>query len=125
MEGITIATIHIKGDNMKEQRWPGDYQTISQEFSYSRMQEQMGMDNANMSHRNDYIAMGMTPHLNPYQVEELDPSWSTQLDTTGMQPHSREFLERNSTSMRSTRKFEMIDGQMIDYCEGIQFSGTP
>jgi hypothetical protein len=69
--------------------------------------------------------MGMTPRLDPYQVNELEPSWSTQLDTTGMQPHSREYLERESTNMRSARRFNMIGGQVIDYCDGIQFSGTP
>lgn len=63
--------------------------------------------------------------LDAYEVSELEPSWCTQLDTVGMQPHSREFLERESTCQRSARKFEMIAGQEIDYPEGIQFSGRP
>jgi hypothetical protein len=49
-----------------------------------------------------------------YQREELEPSWATQLDTVGMQPHAREYLEQ-----------EMISGQMIDYSDGIQFTGKP
>lgn len=72
----------------------------------------------------DFLA-GPERHLDNYEVSELEPSWCTQLDTVGMQPHSREFLERESTCMRSARKFEMIAGQMIDYPEGIQFSGRP
>ena len=110
---------------MKNQRWPGDYESVHQEFNYSRMEEQMGMNEANRSHRNDYLAMGETRHLDNYQVSELEPSFTTQLDTVGMQPHAREYLERDATSMRSARKFTMIDGQMIDYCDGIQFSGRP
>ncbi len=110
---------------MKEQRWPGDYQRVSQEFAYAKMEEQKGMNDANMSHGNDYLAMGETPRMDAYQVSELESSWTTQFDTVGMQPHSREYLERNSTSQRSARKFNLIGGQMIDYCEGIQFSGMP
>jgi hypothetical protein len=60
-----------------------------------------------------------------YQREELEPSWATQLDTDGMQPHAREYLEREMSCLRSERKYEMIAGQMIDYPEGIQFSGKP
>ncbi len=110
---------------MKDQRWPGDYQTIPQEFASSRAEERMGMYDVNMSHGNDYLALGITRRLDPYQTGELEPSWATQLDTVGMQPHSREYLERDLTAMRSARKYSMIDGQMIDYCEGIHFDGMP
>ena len=60
-----------------------------------------------------------------FQRDELQPSWSTQLDTVGMQPHAREYLEREMSCMRSERKYEMIAGQMIDYPDGVQFSGKP
>lgn len=60
-----------------------------------------------------------------YQLGELEPSWASQLDKVGMQPHSREYLECESNYMRSERKLEVIDGQHIDYCDGIQFSGKP
>jgi hypothetical protein len=50
-----------------------------------------------------------------YQLEEFEPSACSQLDVVGMQPHSREYLEYESNCIRSTRKFEMFDGQMIDY----------
>lgn len=63
--------------------------------------------------------------LDQYDKEELEPSWASQLDTVGMQPHAREYLERDVNCMRSERKFEMISGQMIDYPRGIQFSGSP
>ncbi len=109
---------------MKEQRWKGDYQTKEQEFASSKKQEQMGMTSANKSLGNDYLAVEPVP-LDGYQRDELYPSWSTQLDTTGMQPHAREFLERDMTSLGSHRKYTMMSGQVIDYCEGIQFSGTP
>lgn len=110
---------------MKNQRWPGDDETIGQEFRSSRREEDMGMRDVNMSFANDFLAMGMTRRLDMYETGELEPSWATQLDTVGMQPHSREYLERDSTSMRSARQLMTIDGQTIDYCEGIQFSGTP
>lgn len=109
---------------MKQQRWPGDYQTISQEQASARKQEQMGLNDVNRSMDNDYLA-NPTGSLDRYQLGELEPSWSTQLDTTGMQPHAREFLERDMSGMVSCRKFTQMGGQMIDYCEGIQFSGTP
>lgn len=60
-----------------------------------------------------------------YQREELQMSVSNQLDKVGMQPHAREYLESEMNCMRSDRKFEMIAGQMIDYTDGIQFSGRP
>lgn len=110
---------------MKEQRWPGDYETVKQEFRASRREEQMGMNDVNMSYGNDFIAHEPTRRLDKYETDELLPSWSMQLDTTGMQPHAREYLERDETSMRSARKYTEIAGQMIDYCEGIQFSGMP
>jgi hypothetical protein len=110
---------------MKRQRWPGDDETLHQEFRASRTEEQKGMTDANKSRGNDYIAMEPTRRLDKYQTDELVPSWATQLDTTGMQPHAREYLERDETSMRSGRKYHMIAGQEIDHCEGIQFSGSP
>lgn len=60
-----------------------------------------------------------------YQRGELEPSWASQLDRVGMQPHAREYLETEMNCLRSERKYEMIAGQMIDYPEGIQFSGRP
>ena len=63
--------------------------------------------------------------FNMYQRDELEPSVCQQLDTAGMQPHSREYLEREMSCMRSERRYEMIAGQMIDYPDGIQFSGKP
>ena len=110
---------------MKEQRWPGDYETLHQEFRSAREQEYKGMNDMKRSLGNDYMADAKPVPLDAYQMGELDPSWSTQLDSTGMQPHAREYLERDLTSLRSSRKFTEIDGQVIDYCEGIQFSGTP
>ena len=73
----------------------------------------------------DFLALGLTPRLDQYQIGELEPSCCTQLDTVGMQPHAREYLERDLLGQRSARKFNMIGGQVIDYCEGIQFSGRP
>lgn len=64
-------------------------------------------------------------YFDMYQREELDPSMSQQLDKVGMQPHAREYLEREMNCLRSERKFEMIAGQMVDYPEGIQFSDSP
>lgn len=110
---------------MKNQRWPNDQQTIAQEFRSSRRQEQMGMNEDNMNRGNDYIARDKTEYLDYRQSCELEPSWTTQLDIVGMQPHSREYVERDLVSMRSGRKYEMIAGQEIDYPEGIQFSGCP
>lgn len=67
----------------------------------------------------------MFTHLDEYQKEELEPSWSNQLDRVGMQPHAREYIESEVTNMRSERKFECISGQWIDHPPGIQFSGEP
>lgn len=63
--------------------------------------------------------------MDEYEMGELDMSASNQLDVVGMQPHSREYLEHEMNCMRSERKYEMIEGQMIDYARGIQFSGRP
>ncbi len=60
-----------------------------------------------------------------HEHEMLQPSWCTQLDVNGMQPHSREHLEYEVNRARSERKYMNIEGQMIDYAPGIQFSGTP
>ena len=109
---------------MKEQRWRGDDQTISQEFKSSRAEEQMGLNAVNRSYGNDYLA-GPERGLDRYQTDELEPSWSTQLDTVGMQPHAREYLEREMNCMRSGRKYEMIAGEMLDYSAGIHFDGKP
>jgi|SRR5215207_8604285 len=110
---------------MRDQRWPGDYQTISQEFASSKAQEQAGMNAANESHLNDPASLGNVYGFDRYQRGEMDKSWSNQLDTVGMQPHTREYLEQEMNCMRSERKFEMIAGQLIDYTDGIQFSGRP
>lgn len=67
----------------------------------------------------------MMQKYDEYQKEELQPSWSNQLDTVGMQPHAREYLERQMTSMKGQRTFVKLAGQMIDYPEGIQFSDEP
>lgn len=98
---------------------------IPQEFANALREEQMGMRDANMNHGNDYLSLGNTRRLDAYETGELEPSWSTQLDTVGMQPHAREYLERDLTAMRSARKYSMIAGQVVDHCEGIQFSGSP
>ena len=74
----------------------------------------------------DYLATGNFPRqLNAFEMGELDPSICTDLDTVGMQPHSREYLERQMLGIRSDRRFMSIDGQVIDHPAGIQFSGTP
>lgn len=109
---------------MKEQRWKGDYQTVPEEFASSLKEEQMGMAAVNLSFGNDLMSEPNAP-LDMYQREELEKSWASQLDTIGMQPHAREYLEQEMNCKRSYRKFEMIAGQMIDYTDGIQFSGTP
>lgn len=59
------------------------------------------------------------------EMDELEPSICTQLDVNGMQPHSREHLEYEINCARSMRKYEMIEGEMVEYAEGIQFSGRP
>ncbi len=109
---------------MKNQRWPGDNQTIKQEFASARSEEDKGMRDANASHGNDYLAKP-TSSLDMYNLAQLEPSWSTQLDTTGMQPHAREFLERDLQGIVSGHKFHTVDGQTIDYCEGIHFGDAP
>ncbi len=63
--------------------------------------------------------------LDSYQMEEMEMSWTNQLDVVGMQPHSREYLEHCMNYGRSARKFEMVEGQEIDCPYGIQFSGKP
>lgn len=109
---------------MKKQRWHGDYQTIPQEFASAKAEEQMGLSAVNNSMENDYLA-GSREGLDRYQTGELEPSWSTQLDTVGMQPHAREYLDRQMNCMRSDRQYEIIGGQMIDYTDGIHFGDTP
>ncbi len=63
--------------------------------------------------------------LDRYQDYELEASASNQLDVNGMQPHAREYLEHEVNCARSERKFEMIEGEIIDYSPGIQFTGRP
>lgn len=63
--------------------------------------------------------------LDRYQNYELEASASNQLDVNGMQPHAREYLEHEMNCARSERKFEMIEGELVDYTPGIQFSGRP
>lgn len=60
-----------------------------------------------------------------YEDYQLQPSASQQLDVNGMQPHAREHLEHEINCARSYRKFDMIEGELMDYCPGIQFSGRP
>lgn len=67
----------------------------------------------------------MYGHLDRFQREELESSWTTQLDTVGMQPHAREYLERESTCIRSDGYFECMTGQTIDHMPGIHFGDTP
>lgn len=110
---------------MREQRWKGDNQTIDEQFRSSLKQERMGMAGQNADLGHDYLALGTTRHLDAYQMGGLEDSWCTQLDTVGMQPHSREYLERDVLGMKSRYAFETIDGQTIDHCDGIQFSGSP
>lgn len=63
--------------------------------------------------------------LDRYQDYELEASASNQLDVNGMQPHAREYLEHEMNCARSERKFQMIEGEIIDYSPGIQFTGRP
>lgn len=63
--------------------------------------------------------------LDRYQDYELEMSASNQLDVHGMQPHAREYLEYEVNYARSERKFDMIEGELMDYTPGIQFSGRP
>ena len=74
---------------------------------------------------NDFLTDGDGMRLDAYQLSELEPSWATQLDTVGMQPHAREYLERDLTGLRGQRKLQMVDGQVIDHPCGIQFTGMP
>ncbi len=110
---------------MKEQRWPGDYRTVPEDFAYARREEQIGIDEDRANRDHDYLALGVTRTLDPYQTSELEPSWCTQLDTVGMQPHAREYLERDLTAIRSGRKYNKIAGQIIDHPEGIHFGDMP
>jgi len=63
--------------------------------------------------------------LDRYQDYELQMSASNQLDVHGMQPHSREYLEYEVNCGRSERQFDMIEGEIMEYTPGIQFSGKP
>lgn len=109
---------------MKEQRWPGDYEDLHQEFRRAREQEQIGMTAAKRDLQHDFIAGGEMG-LDSYQCEVLQPSACSMLDVVGMQPHAREYVEHEMNCARSDRKFEVVMGQSIDYPEGIQFSGRP
>ena len=63
--------------------------------------------------------------LDSYQKYELEMSASNQLDVNGMQPHAREYLEYEVNCGRSGRQYDLIEGEIMEYSEGIQFSGTP
>ena len=69
--------------------------------------------------------MGEAPDFDAYEISELDSPWSQQLDTVGMQPHSREYLERSASCYTSWFKLNMITGEQTDYPKGIHFGGTP
>lgn len=63
--------------------------------------------------------------LDRSQKEEMEPSWASQLDVVGMQPHAREYIEGEVNCMRTRYCFNEISSQSIDYTRGIQFSGKP
>jgi hypothetical protein len=63
--------------------------------------------------------------MDRYMYQELEPSATSQLDIMGMQPHAREYLEYEINCGRSERKFQMIEGYVMDYVEGIHFGDTP
>lgn len=109
---------------MKEQRWPGDYQTKEQEFRTSLAEERMGVKDINADNRHDFLIYD-TDRLDDYQKSELHMSACSQLDVIGMQPHAREYLEHQLNYVRSERKYEMFEGGYIDCPDGIQFSGMP
>ena len=67
----------------------------------------------------------MHGELDKYQREDLEPSWASQLDVVGMQPHAREYVEGEVNCMRTRYCYNDISGQSIDYPRGIQFSGKP
>jgi hypothetical protein len=67
----------------------------------------------------------MREKLDKAQKEYLEPSWASQLDVVGMQPHAREYVESEVNCMRTRYCFNEISGQSIDYTDGIQFSGKP
>lgn len=100
---------------MKEQRWKGDSETVHQEFQAALREEQHGMRDAELSHRNDYLA-DERQRLDSYQKMELEPSWCSQLDVVGMQPHAREYLERDQNNARA---------ELFDHPAGIHFDGCP
>ena len=110
---------------MKEQRWPGDYQTKEEQFRTARDEERQALRDVNSDLTNDYLAYARSDGIDKHQMNELQMSVSNQLDVVGMQPHARECLEYEMNCARSERKFEMIEGQMVDYTPGIQFSGRP
>ena len=76
------------------------------------------------SFNHDFMA-GSRHRFDEYQIEELEPSACQQLDTVGMQPHAREYLERKAGCIQSDFKFDHMTGQMVEYPRGIQFSGKP
>jgi hypothetical protein len=110
---------------MKEQRWPGDYQTKEQEFSSARAEENLGIRINNADWRHDFIAYEQPEKLDDYQKVQLEMSACSMLDRVGMQPHAREFIEHELNYCRSERKYEEYEGGYIDHPDGIQFTGTP
>jgi hypothetical protein len=109
---------------MKNQRWPGDDQTIGEEFASSLKEERNGMAAWNKSFGNDFIADDAR-RLDAYQRQELEQSACSMLDVVGMQPHAREFIEHQMNYCRSNYKFEMCEGERVDHPPGIQYSGMP
>jgi hypothetical protein len=61
-----------------------------------------------------------------HRHEELQPSWTSELDAIAMQPHSREYLEYRVNRQRSEQrqaKIEPYPGLPMD--DGIHFGDTP
>lgn len=109
---------------MKNQRWKGDDETISQEFRASLGEERQGMRDWNSSFSNDFLA-GEQRRLDDYETSELHMSACSQLDVVGMQPHAREYLEHMMNYIQSERKYEFFEGGYIDCPPGIQFTDMP
>jgi len=67
----------------------------------------------------------MYGRIDEFQREELEPSWCSQLDFVGRQPHAREYLEYQINATRGERKFEQTFYETIDYPDGIHFGDSP
>lgn len=110
---------------MKDQISREYRETVEQEFQNSRDQERQGMRVVDADIRGDFLQLGEYQRIDPYEIGELEPSWCQQLDTVGMQPHAREYIEREMNFARSERKFEHFMGQTLDHPQGIHFDGRP